>query len=642
MSSLFNRAFRLAAGIALAGCGGGDATPTATVQQTTSMLPASVTIAPATVPALNMGSSVTLAATVSNANGQVITNILVEWSSSNASVATVSSSGVVSAIAAGTASITAVAGSRSASVTITVNAATTGSSSETLATLPQVYLNTAMAAAPAPGGVIISVAAGGNFQTALNSAQPGDVIELANGATFTGNFVLPNKNTTSTKWIVIRPANMAGVPAEGARMTASLAGTARLPILLTATNQGAINTALGAHHYRLVGLEITLTPGNTGNTNLVRFGDTGSGGQTTLAVVAHDLVIDRSYLHGTTTQSIRRAITLQSASSSVIDSYISEIHEAGGDAQAIEGWNGPGPYKIVNNYLEASTENINWGGADPDIAGVIPSDIEVRHNHFFKPVSWKGKWLVKNLYESKASRRSLIEGNIFENNWQDGQGGSAIVLKSTNQGGGCTWCVTEDVTFRYNLIRNTGAGFALSASPDPNYAIPMRRITIHDNVVANIDVGPTYNGDGRGFLINQNPADVTLMHNTLIAPTNTAVAFGGPIATPPIRLAMRDNVMGGGQYGVKGPGLTAGSPTISTFMLLSAFVGNVVVLSSSAGYPAGNFYPTTVAATGFVNVVALDFRLVGTSPLRNTATDGRDPGANIDAITAATAGVIVP
>jgi len=36
----------------------------------------------------------------------------------------------------------------------------------------------------------------------------------------------------------------------------------------------------------------------------------------------------------------------------VIDSYIADIKEVGADSQAVAGWNGPGPFKIANNYLE--------------------------------------------------------------------------------------------------------------------------------------------------------------------------------------------------------------------------------------------------------------------------------------------------
>src|SRR5579864_2945789 len=44
-----------------------------------------------------------------------------------------------------------------------------------------------------PTGKTITVNAGGNLQTAINSALPGDVVVVQAGATFTGNFTLPAK-----------------------------------------------------------------------------------------------------------------------------------------------------------------------------------------------------------------------------------------------------------------------------------------------------------------------------------------------------------------------------------------------------------------------------------------------------------------
>ena len=46
------------------------------------------------------------------------------------------------------------------------------------------------------------VRGGENLQAALNTAQPGDELRLAPGATFTGNFVLPV--TTGDAFITIR------------------------------------------------------------------------------------------------------------------------------------------------------------------------------------------------------------------------------------------------------------------------------------------------------------------------------------------------------------------------------------------------------------------------------------------------------
>ncbi len=497
---------------------------------------------------------------------------------------------------------------------------------ETPAELPRTYLDTTM---PATSGATITVPAGGDLQAAMNRAKPCDVIALANGATFSGNFILPKKSGAC--WIVIRPANMTGVPAEGTRMSPEAAAAANLPKILSTSNLGAFATADGAHHFRLIALDVSV-PASIPNTGLIRLG---TSYETTLAQMPHDLVLDRMYIHGTATGTNRRCVGLNGASSAVIDSYISDCHEQGADAQAIAGWSGPGPFKIVNNYLEASGENINWGGGDPRVNGVIPSDIEIRRNHLFKPTSWKGKWLVKNLFEIKNAQRVLVEGNVFENNWQDGQGGSAIVLKSVNQESRCPWCVAKDITFRFNVIRNTGSGFALTGH-DASTQVAMTRVTITDNIVSGIDVAP-FNGDGRGFLINNNPIDLVIAHNTVLDATNSAITFGGPATEPPVRLVFRDNIISGGQYGVKGPGL-ATPATIAAFMP-GGLRNNLIVTADASGYPSN----ATVRSAGSVGFTSrADLRLGAGSSYRGRGSDGKDLGADVAAVQAAIAGVVAP
>src|SRR5688500_19716250 len=63
----------------------------------------------------------------------------------------------------------------------------------------------------------IYVADGDDLQQALNAAQPGDVILLAQGAEFVGNFVLPEK--TGDGWITLRTSTPDAVlPPEGVRI----------------------------------------------------------------------------------------------------------------------------------------------------------------------------------------------------------------------------------------------------------------------------------------------------------------------------------------------------------------------------------------------------------------------------------------
>ena len=511
-----------------------------------------------------------------------------------------------------------------------------GPTPEGLAALPRVRVNTASPLAPAAGGKVISVPAGGNLQTAINRALPGDVIELAAGASFVGNFVLPNKNTTSTDWIVIRPANFASLPPEGTRMTPEVAAQLNLPRLLAANNQNVIATALYAHHYRLMGLEVTVTAGTTQNYGLIAFD--GAEAQTSLAVVPHDLVIDRSYVHGTSTVFLRRCVLLNSASSAVIDSWLSDCHDRDADSQAIAGYNGPGPFKIANNYLEGAGENVIFGGADPLIPNLVPSDIEIRRNHFFKPLAWKTFWQVKNLLETKNAQRVLIEGNLMENSWSDGQNGLAIGIKSVNQSGSCTWCVSQDITVRSNLIRNVGAVFNIASAPDNNFqTIHARRISVTNNIVTNINIGP-FNGDGRGFTLLGDPADVLIAHNTLMSPSLSAITFG-PAGSSTIRLTARDNLLDGGTYGVVGDDFIGG-PALLKYAPGGTFMGNVLILvNGSSGYPTGNFYPSNVTSIGFRNAGALDFKLLASSPFKGRATDARDPGADVDGINAVLIGV---
>jgi hypothetical protein len=92
--------------------------------------------------------------------------------------------------------------------------------------------------------------------------------------------------------------------------------------------------------------------------------------------VPHNLVLDRVYAHGDPSLGQKRGISLNSASTTITGSYIFDIKAVGQDSQAICGWNGPGPFMITNNYLEAAGENVLFGGADPSIPNLVP----VRHH----------------------------------------------------------------------------------------------------------------------------------------------------------------------------------------------------------------------------------------------------------------------
>src|SRR5436309_6477415 len=107
--------------------GAGSATITATSEGkngtsaiTVTVVPvATVTVSPASK-SLNAGATVQLTATTKDSAGNVLTGRLVTWSSSAPAVATVSASGLVTAVAVGSATITATSEGKSGTAAITV------------------------------------------------------------------------------------------------------------------------------------------------------------------------------------------------------------------------------------------------------------------------------------------------------------------------------------------------------------------------------------------------------------------------------------------------------------------------------------------------------------------------------------------
>jgi uncharacterized protein YjdB len=591
---------------------------------------ASVVVSPSSA-SVSTGQTVALQATLRDAANNILTGRTVTWASSNTAVATVSLSGVVQGVTAGAATITATSEGKSGTASITVTSPTTNAPE-----LPRSYLDTHYVP---PTGNTITVPAGGNLQSAINSAQPCDVIVLQAGATFTGTYTLPNKSGSC--WITIRSsAADASLPAEGARMTPSYASL--LPKIVSTGNTPALQTAAGAHNYRIMFVEMTVSTSVTTNYGIVALGD-GSGAQSSLSGVPTNLILDRVYVHGHSTLNVNRCVALNSAASAVIDSYLSECHASGFDSQAICGWNGPGPFKIVDNYLEGSGENIMFGGADSKIANLTPSDLEIRHNHFTRPTSWKGVWTVKNLFELKNAQRVLVEGNIFENHWPDAQAGDAILMKSVNQDGTAPWSVTRDVTFRYNHVRNVSGGINLAAHPEASPVVPMSNILITNNLLENVNVG-VFTGQGRLFELLDGPANITIEHNTLLNSDGSNAAVMMDVTPPQMAsFVFRNNIMSHGQYGFEGSGAGAGTAALNYYAAPGwIFQGNVIYGVSAAQYPSGNSYPATSALIGFVDFTGGNFRLASTSPYLRLATDGTNPGADLDSIDRLTQGVVVP
>jgi hypothetical protein len=482
-------------------------------------------------------------------------------------------------------------------------------------------------------GKTITVRSGGNLQSALDAAQPGDVIQLQAGATFTGNFTLRKKSGTG--WITIRSSAHASLPAPGNRVTPSHASL--MPKIVSPNGSAALRTAAGAHHYRIIGVEITASSAVTTSNQLVMLGHGSYTAQSSLSSVPNNIVIDRSYIHGRSTLHLKNCVELHSASTAIVDSHLSQCHSAKVESHAIIGWNGPGPYLIENNYVEGAGINIMFGGADPANQDLMPEDITIRRNHIVKPLAWKGKWPTKNLFELKIGRRILVEANVFENNWVSAQDGFALVLKTAVGSRAASWGRTEDVTVRHNVIRNVAAGVNILARQGTN-GLPSRRYRFEHNLLD--DVGES-NGttNGRIFQVLTNVDQVQIEHNTAIHSSTGArmlVTFAGGSNDG---FVFRDNIATRGIYGVKGDGTGEGKSALDIKAPGYVFRGNVIPTARASIYPTGNHYPSSLSGVGFVSLTGRDYRLSSSSPYKGKASDATDPGADIARVNSLTARV---
>jgi hypothetical protein len=560
------------------------------------------------------------------------------------------------------------------------------------AELPRIYLHSSLADTPAPGNTQL-VKSGDDLQAALNHASCGDTLRLEAGATFSGIFHLSNKSCDDSHWIILRTsAPDSDLPAEGTRLTPCYAGVASLPARpdfhcssprnvlakIVYTGKGAsgpIFLDAGANHYRLTGLEITrAVPGATVH-NLI----------TPAARTPTDhLVFDRLWIHGTAQDETTRGIYISAATYvSVVDSYFSDFHcvaIAGNctDAQAIGGGGGDsggGPYKIVNNFLEAAGEAILFGGGP---ATTTPADMEIRRNHLYKPITWmpdqpgfvggtSGKpFIVKNIFELKNAQRVLFEGNILEYTWGGfSQQGFAIALTPKNQAPNvCPLCRVTDITLRYNRVSHMAGGIIIADVPSgtggPSTA--GERISVHDMVFDDID-GTVYKGFGMFALIMSKVPklhDVWLDHITAFPPRVMFGVGGNAGETKIMNFVFRNSIVSAGerQLTTTGGGLTncASGQSQPVTLLDNCFQDikftHDVVVGAVGAWPKENFFPGSFSDVGFVNFNkgnGGDYRLCqapkqpasckAASKYAKAGSDGKDLGADIDAIEAATAGV---
>ncbi|MGH9529887.1 MAG: hypothetical protein ACRD2S_08230 [Terriglobales bacterium] len=540
-----------------------------------------------------------------------------------------------------------------------------------------------MSSTPAPGRVI-EIREGDNLQKAIDEAKCGDTLKLEAGATFRGVFRVPAKSCDDSHWIIIRTNALdASLPAEGTRISPCYAGVASLPgrpdfhcvsvknVLAKiefdgSGDSGPLLFLPHANHYRFVGLEVTRGKPQFHMRNLIQPKDPED--------TADHLIFDRLWVHGTAQDETKGGIHLSGTTFvAILDSYFTDFHCIARkgtctDAQAINGGGGDapgGPYKIENNFLEASGQSIMFGGAP---GNTTPADIEIRHNQLFKPLIWQpgapdfvggytgDPYIVKNNFELKNAQRVLFEGNLIENCWGGfTQKGFSIVLTPANQGRHCPECRVTDVTIRYNLIRHVGGALNIAnvGAGKNGSSADGKRYSIHDILVEDID-GEKYGGTGLFALVMSVAPplnSVYIDHVTAFPPRAVLSVFNrGPKIED---FAISNSIFGSGDRQMIGAG---GGPTncaqprddvnsvLKNCFSNATFTNNLIV-GGSGNWPHGNILVKNARDGGLRELNGGnggDYHLcrgkgdgvdcTKPSPALAGGTDGKNIGADIEGL----------
>jgi hypothetical protein len=456
------------------------------------------------------------------------------------------------------------------------------------------------------GAATLYVTAGGDFQAALNAAQPGDEIVLEKGARFVGAFRLPGKPGGPA--ITIR----SGSPLPDRRLKWPEDGP-RLAIIASGTVEAAL-TGHGVSNWRLDGLRFESNTAGQGN--VIELLD------------ATNITMDRLIIvAGPDGQ--KRGILGNGRNITLTRSHIANIWATGQDSQAFLAYDGAGPYAITDNYLEAASENVMFGGADSAAPDRIPADILVENNHFSKQLEWKGQWkVVKNLFELKAAKRVVIRNNLFERNWTDVQSGSAIVFTPRNQGGLAPWSVVEDVLFERNIIRETEAVFNILGIDGEQPSGRTTRITIRNNLAIASRTFLMAGGEVGTLTIDHNTVDqgsnVMLLYCGNVWPTGSSQRRGAQYAIE--NLIYTNNMANHNEYGVFGDNTGIGLPALTRLTLGYTWRQNVLAGGANTlyRYPPGTFLPTLAE---YQSQFTVGYTLAPNSVYRGIATDGTDLGA---------------
>lgn len=366
-------------------------------------------------------------------------------------------------------------------------------------------------------------------------------------------------------------------------------------------------------------------------------------------------------------QGPRRAVQVNAGHVGIRDSSAYYIQVDGSEAQAFGGWDTPGVFSSINNFVAATSQAILFGGSPPYVPGLVMRNFTTKWNHLWKDIRWfrsegaTKAYSCKNHYEHKNGTHILVEDVVMEHNTASGQDGVNILFQDLlDQASSPPANKITDVTMRNikaygggSLIEANGTWSPNTSTPADFTEQPGSRFLFTNLLARDItgtlpeSVDPLNGCASLGIQIADSIRDVFIEHCTLeargvgliFAKSNSFDADAGT------RLTLRNNVIGHGPYAAfwNGDLGTSGITGLNDAIHGGYAFDRNVVYATNAAYadspgsnPANNTYLSAVSSVGFDANYAADAPsgLSGTSAYKGYATDGGDPGADVAGITA--------
>jgi uncharacterized protein YjdB len=363
------------------GVGAGSATITATSEGksgtaavTVVVVPvATVSVTPATA-SVAVGSTVALSATPKDSAGHALSGRAVTWATSNAAVAAVSQTGVVTGVGAGSATISATSEGKSGTAAITVTVPPPAGSCVSVC-----HYVDAVAGNDANAGT--SAAPWRTLQHAADVTNPGDTV-IVNDGVYTGgaNVVTISRSGTAAGWLVFRAAHLWGAVIDGQN------------------NASAVGIEINGNYVHVEGFEVRYTS---------RYGIDAYGGSESVGG-NHDVDVVQNHVHDVghiCTGDVGGIVGVDAYSDNlVIERNV--IHDIGRL--------GPGEQGCVE-------PNANWQNHDHGVYHGIGNNVVIRNNVFY---NFTHGWAIQRYNGNGAVTTGLTIVNntfAFPNPWRDGQ-----------------------------------------------------------------------------------------------------------------------------------------------------------------------------------------------------------------------------